>query len=151
MAAMDDEERAQIEILIHAKEDSAASLMTVDFISCPDTHTVSQALELIRKYADEVESIAYVYCTDEEMHLTGVISLRDLILASPGEVLANVMNKRLITLSLDDDWDAIATQFMKLRFRALPVVDSEGRMLGIVTFLHSFDELLPYYSRLAAA
>lgn len=151
MAAMDDEERAQIEILIHAKEDSAASLMTVDFISCPDASTVSEALELIRKYADEVDSITYVYCTDEEMHLRGVVSLRDLILSPPETVLADIMNKRLVTLSLDDDWDAVATQFMKLRFRALPVVDREGRMLGIVTFLHSFDELLPYYSRLAAA
>lgn len=150
LAAMEDEERAQIELLIHAAPDSVASLMTVDFISCSEMYTCAQALALLRQYADEIESITYVYCTDEALHLRGVVSLRNLILAKPTTTLAEIMNQRLVTLDLNDDWDAVANQFLKLRFRALPVVDEDGRMLGIVTFLHSFDELIPYYYRLAS-
>lgn len=149
MAAMEEEERSQIESLIQAKEQSAASLMTVDFISCGQTATVSDALALLREYADEVESITYVYCTDEG-RLTGVVSIRELILACPEVPLSEIMNRRLVTLNLDDDWDEVAGQFLKLRFKALPVVDQASRILGIVTFHHSFIELLPYYHRLAA-
>lgn len=148
LAAMEEDDRAQIEVLVHAEEDSAASLMTVDFISCPEEFTVAQALAQIKAFADEVESITYVYCTDGEFHLTGVVSMRNLILAEPDMMLSEIMNRRLVTLKLDDDWNAVATQFLKLRFKALPVVDDEERLLGIVTFLHSFDELLPFYSKL---
>jgi CBS domain-containing protein len=150
MAAMEDEERNQIEILIQAKEESAASLMTVDFVSCLETHTVSHALELLKESADEIESITYVYCTDDEQHLTGVLSIRELILSGPEVILAEIMNRRLVILTLDEDWDTVAGQFLKLRFKALPVVDEASRILGIVTFHHSFLELLPYYHRLAA-
>ncbi len=150
LAAMEDEERAQIELLLHAPPESVASLMTVDFISCPETYTCAQALALLRQYADDIESITYVYCTDEVLHLRGVVSLRNLILAEPMTRLTEIMNQRLVTLSLDDDWDEVANQFLKLRFKALPVVDADSCMLGIVTFLHSFEELLPYYSKLAS-
>jgi magnesium transporter len=150
LAAMEDEERAQIELLVQAPPESVASLMTVDFISCPGTHNCSQALALLRQYADEIESITYVYCTDEEQHLRGVVSLRNLILAEPTSSLSAIMNQRLVTLGLSDDWDAVAGQFLKLRFKALPVVDADDHMLGIVTFMHSFDELIPYYSKLVA-
>ena len=150
LAAMEDEERAQIELLVQAAPESVASLMTVDFISCPESHTCSQALVLLKQYADEIESITYVYCTDDELNLRGVVSLRNLMLAEPSTSLMEIMNQRLVTLGLEDDWDTAANLFLKLRFKALPVVDTDNHMLGIVTFMHSFDELLPYYSKLAA-
>jgi len=149
LAAMEDEERAQIELLVQAAPESVASLMTVDFISCPESYTCSQALALLRQYADEIESITYVFCTNEELNLRGVVSLRNLILSEPSASLIEIMNQRLVTLGLDDDWDTAANLFLKLRFKALPVVDADNHMLGIVTFMHSFDELLPYYSKLA--
>lgn len=147
MAAMEEEDRGQIRLLIQADEDSAASLMTVDFISCPETYTAAEALTFIREHADKIDSITYVYCLDESLHLQGVVSLRDLIIADSNDFLSDLMNQRLVTLGLDDKWEMIASQFLKLRFRALPVVDESSRMLGIVTFLHSFDELLPYYHK----
>lgn len=148
MAAMEAEERAQIEMLAQAEEDTAASLMTVDFISCPKDRTSADALDLIRESADEIESITYIYCVDEQCRLSGVLSLRDLILSRPDTVLSETMNQRLVTLKPDDDYETVAGQFMKLRFKALPVVDEDCRIMGIVTFQHSFDELLSYYSRL---
>jgi magnesium transporter len=150
LAAMEEEDRALIEILIHAREDSAASLMTVDFIACPEDYNVAQAMKVLKEYAGEVESITYVYCMEEESRLRGVVSVRNLILSEPTTPLTDIMNRRLVTLSLDDDWETVANQFLKLKFKALPVVDGDGHLLGLVTFFHSFDELLPYYHRLAA-
>ena len=150
MAAMEDEERAQLELLVQAEADTAASLMTVDFISCPETYTSAGALALLKQNADEIETITYVYCVDEASRLSGVLSLRDLILSEAHTVLSQIMNQRLATLSPDDDWETVANQFLKLRFKALPVVNEDRNMLGIVTFQHSFDELLSYYHRLAS-
>jgi magnesium transporter len=149
MAAMEAEERAQIELLVQAEEDTAASLMTVDFISCPETYTSAGALELLKQNADEIETITYVYCVDEASHLCGVLSLRDLILSRTDTILSEIMNQRLATLRPDDDWEMVANQFLKLRFKALPVVDEDRKIVGIVNFQHSFDELLSYYHRLA--
>lgn len=150
MAAMEEEEREQIERLAQAEEDTAASLMTVDFISCPASYNASQALAEVRAQAKEIESITYIYCLDEQSRLCGVVSLRDLILAEPQVPLSEMMHRRLATLSRGDDWDTVADNFMKYRFKALPVVDPEGKMEGIVTFLHSFEELIPYYHKLAS-
>ncbi len=150
MAAMEDEERAQLELLAQAEEETAASLMTVDFVSCADTLTATQALTQLRHQAEEVEYISYLYCIDEEKRLRGVVSLRDLILAGPGFRLSEIMHQRLATLAREDDWDTVADQFWKYKFKAIPVVDKEGRMEGIVTFRHSFEELIPHYYKLAS-
>jgi sporulation protein YlmC with PRC-barrel domain len=150
MAAMEDEERSQLEILIQASEESAASLMTVDFLSCPERYTVCEAMEMIRGCADEIESITYIYCMDEEMRIQGVVSLRELILAESNTDLSEIMNKRIIALNPKDEWNTVANQFLKLGFKALPVVDDNGRMAGVVTFRHSFLELLPYYQKLTS-
>jgi magnesium transporter len=148
MAAMEEEDRAQLEPLVRAEDDTAASLMTVDFLSCPQSHTCAQALEMVRKNADDIEFISYIHCLDDESRLTGVVSLRNLLIAEPKMVLGNVMNRRLASLSPDDDWETVANLFLKYHFKALPVLDTEGRVLGTVTFKHSFDELLGYLAKL---
>ena len=150
MAAMEEEDRARLEPLVRAEENTAASLMTVDFLSCPATFTVTRTLEYIRRNADEVESINYVYCMDEEDRLAGVASLRDLLLSGSDAVLLDIMNRRLAVLRSCDDWESVANQFLKYCFKALPVIGDDGSLQGIVTFKHSFDELLNYYHRLAS-
>lgn len=150
MAAMEEEERAQLELLAQATEETAASLMTVDFIACADTLTAGEALAEVRLQAEDVEYITYLYCVDEAKRLRGVVSLRDLILAEPDVWLAEIMHQRLATLGREDDWDTVADQFWKYKFKALPVVDKEGRVEGIVTFRHSFEELIPHYYKLAS-
>ena len=150
MAAMDEEDRTRLEPLVRAEAETAASLMTVDFLSCPETYTSAQALEMVRLNADEIEFITYIHCLDDESRLTGVASLRDLLLAEPDKLLLDVMNRRLATLNPQDEWETVAHQFLKYRFKALPVVDADSRIRGIVTFKHSFDELLDYYHKLAS-
>jgi magnesium transporter len=149
MDAMEPDERAQLEFLHKAEEETAASLMTVEFLALPESATVRDAINLVREKAREIESISYVYCLDDEGRVVGVASLRMLLLADPGVPLANVMNRRIVALAPDDDWDEVADQMMKYQLAALPVADPERRMLGIVMFKHSFDELLPYYYKLA--
>jgi magnesium transporter len=150
MAAMEPPEREQLEKLTSAEEDTAARLMTVDFIVCADSGTARDAWARVRQNAGEVESITYVYCLDAGGVLTGVVSLRDLIIADREAPLSEIMHPRLATLRRDDDFATVANVFWKYRFKALPVVDEQGKVEGIITFRHSFDELLPYYSRLAA-
>jgi Mg/Co/Ni transporter MgtE len=150
MAAMEPPERAQLQKLADAEEDTAAQLMTPDFIRCPDSGTARDAWERVRKYAGEFETITYVYCHDEKGVFTGVVSLRDLILVDRESPLAEVMHRRLASVQRGDDFAAVAAEFWKYRFKALPVMDAEGKVEGIITFRHSFDELLPYYSKLAA-
>jgi magnesium transporter len=148
LAAMEAEDRLSIEMLVQAEPDTAASVMTVDFIACPEAFTSAMALNLLRENADEIDSITYIYCTDEESRLKGVVSLRELLLSDPSMPLVEIMNTRLATLSPDDDLQSVAEQFLKFRFKAFPVTDEEGRLQGIVTMLHSFDELVPYYHKL---
>jgi magnesium transporter len=150
MAAMDEEDRSRLEPLVQAEAKTAASLMTVDFLFCSETLTAAQALAMLREKAEEVEFITYVHCLDDASRLTGVASLRNLLLAEPDANLLNVMKRRVATLDPDDDWETVANQFLKYHFKALPVVDESGRVAGIVTFKHSFDELLSYYHRLAS-
>jgi magnesium transporter len=122
--------------------------MTVDFISCPQTHTIRMALEMLKQNADEIASINYIHCIDDASRLVGVVSFRWLLLSEPATLLSEIMNQRLATLSPEEDWSTVANQFLKLRFKSLPVVGSDGRVQGIVTFRHSFDELLPFYHKL---
>jgi magnesium transporter len=145
---METEDREALEILVKAEEGTASSLMTFDFISCPESHTVKQAFQVLRERADDVESIAYIYCVDSENRLAGVVSLRDLIISYENAPLSEIMHPRLAALSADDDWKTVAEQFFKYKFRALPVVDPDRHIAGIVTFMHSFEELIPYYHKL---
>jgi len=150
MAAMEEEDRTRLEPLVQAEAETAASLMTVDFLSCPETYTASQALAMLREKAEEIEFITYIHCVDDQSCLTGVVSLRNLLLAESDRQLQHVMNRRLATLNADDDLETVATQFLKYHFKALPVVGDDHRVQGIVTFKHSFDELLSYYHKLAS-
>jgi len=150
MEKMEVDERTQIELLTRAEEDTAGSLMTTEFISTPVNRTVAQAMQLVKEKAAEIESINYVYCLDDDGQLIGVVSLRDLILADADTPLEEVMHRRLAALHRDDDWSEVAEQMMKYRFRALPVVDDDGRVRGIVDFKNSFDELVRYYYKLAS-
>lgn len=149
MAAMEEEEREQLERLSVAEEDTAASLMTVEFVSCPEEATAGEALEAVRSALDEVRFINYVYCTDRSGRLSGVVSLRRLLKTPADSPLARIITTRLTTLAPGDGFDETADLFFKFRLQAIPVTDAEGRIEGVVTFEHSFDELLPFYRKLA--
>ncbi len=149
MAQMEAGEREQLERLSGAEEDTAASVMTVEYLSCGASGTVADAMSVLRERVEDVSFFGYVYCLGDEDRLAGVISLRQIIRSDPAARLSDLMNRRITVLREDDDLDDVAEMFMKFRLHALPVVDREGRISGIVAFEHAFDELLPRFAKLA--
>ena len=149
MEAMEEDDRAQIEKLSQASADTAAGIMTSEFLSCRDTAPVQDALEILRQRFTEVDSRDYFYCVDDAGHLLGVTSILELAVADPQTPISTLMKRRLMTVKPDDDWAAVAELFYKYRFSSLPVVDDEMNVEGIIGFKHSFDELLPRYHAMA--
>ncbi len=120
------------ELLVH-KEDTAGGVMTNEFISYSLDITVQQAIERFKKDAEEIETVYYIYIIDDNGKLLGVTSLRELLLAEPHLRLSDIMTKKIITVTPDEDVNIIAEILSKYNLVALPVVDNEGYLLGIVT------------------
>jgi magnesium transporter len=113
-------------------EDTAGRIMTTEFFALPEDTTVAQAVEKIRE-AGEVEMIFYLYVTNAEGELSGVISLRQLLLAPPHETLGRVMTRSLITASVGTDQEEVARLASRYDLLAIPVVDELKRLVGLVT------------------
>jgi len=150
IAEVEEEERAQLEQLIAYEEKTAAALMTPEYIAIRPDHTVSEALEEVRRLADEIEGIYYVYVI-EEGRLAGVTTLRTLFRQPPERRIGEVMETRLITVSPEGELREVAELFQKYSLLACPVVDDESRLLGVILLKHAFDELLPEFRREAHA
>lgn len=120
-------------LLAHG-ENTAGGLMTPEAVRLRDSLTVGEILEELRSAPESVEMIYYVYLQDENDRLTGVISLRELIIADPNLPVSEVMHRDLITVGPDEDQERVASLIDRYDLLALPVVDEQGRLLGIVTF-----------------
>ncbi|MCB9846826.1 MAG: magnesium transporter [Phycisphaeraceae bacterium] len=118
--------------LIDYDPETAGGLMTTEFVSVPETRTVAQAIELIRKRRDEMVK-DFVYCTGIGGKLTGVIALRTLLLADPGEKVADIMQREITVLRPDVDQEEVGRIFDRYDYFTLPVVDADDRLLGVVT------------------
>ncbi|MCD8120314.1 MAG: magnesium transporter [Lachnospiraceae bacterium] len=127
------ETRNDINHLLQYKEDSAGSLMTIEYTALKEEWTVAQAMEEIRRTGMENETINICYVLTDSRELVGIVSLRDLILSDPDAALKDVMEDRPITVKTSDDQEEVAQDFQKYDFTAMPVVDSENRMVGIIT------------------
>ncbi len=126
-------ERSDIRKLLSYEEDSAGSIMTTEYASLPEEITVSEALERLRKQAPDRETIYYVYILDEGRRLRGLVSLRELILAKPDTALVDIMHKDVISVRVDDDQEFVARELARYDFIAIPVVDNQHQLVGIVT------------------
>ncbi len=140
---MEEEEREEVKGLLAYPEDSAGGLMTTEYVTVPPQITAAQAIELLRKEALEAETIFYVYVTDEEEHLLGVFSLRELILAQPEAKVADFMERKVIKVCLETPSEEVVRVMAKYDLLALPVVDDENRIHGIVTADDAVDLILP--------
>jgi Mg/Co/Ni transporter MgtE len=130
------------ELLAHPERE-AGGMMTTSYLSFSPSTTVKEALEKIRSEAADVDLVYYVYVTDEDEHLLGVISLKDLILATEDQKLENIMDERVISVKLDDKDDTIAEQFAKYAFTAIPVVDENEKMQGTIIFKNLLEIVAP--------
>jgi len=132
--------------LLGYREDTAGAMMTTRFVACHDDDTVSEAIETLRQAPDDFPSIHYLYVLNQYNKLTGVLSLRTLVLANPTDLLRDVMyDDDLITVLPEEDEEEVADIISKYNLASLPVVDEHGKMLGIVTFDDAFDVIEDEY------
>jgi|LJSS01.1.fsa_nt_gb magnesium transporter len=134
LALLDPEDFREASFLLGFPEQSVGRLMTPDFIALRPYWTVREALEYIRRYGQDSETLNHLYVTDDEGHLLGELPLRALVLAEESAVIADIMNYSVVSLSAFDDRESAVHAMQKYDLPVLPVVDSDGVLLGIVTF-----------------
>ena len=127
------ENRKLINQYLQYPEDSAGSLMTNEYVYLKQTLTVNQALAVIRANGVDKETINKCYVLDDQHHLDGVVSLRDLILADPHARVGDIMRTNVISVNTNDDQEEVAKMFSKYDMLSMPVVDRENRLVGIIT------------------
>jgi magnesium transporter len=132
-------ERQNVLKLINYPEDSAGAHMTTDYAILRPDSDVQTALEQVRLQAATKETIYYIYVVDSARRLLGLVSLRDLIVAHRRSLVSDIMSTQVISVRADDDIEEVATLSSRYDFLAVPVVDAEGRMLGIITFDDLYD------------
>ncbi len=133
LAELSPEERRVTAQLLGYESETAGRLMTTEFIDLKEFFSVSQALKLVRQRATVSETIYSLYVTDKERHLTGILSLRDLVVADPESLIGEVMTREVVNVRTDTDQEEVARAIQRYDFLALPVVDLEKRLVGIVT------------------
>jgi magnesium transporter len=129
--------------LLSFPEDTAGGLMTTEYVSVSVGLTAQECIEALRVLEPEAEHVYYVYVLDEEEHLIGVLSLRDLIVARPDTPIAQFIRRNVFTVHLDANRDEVAAMMSKYNLMALPVVDSEDRLRGIITVDDALESVLP--------
>lgn len=136
---------AAVRLLLSYPEHSAGGLMTTDFVIALEDETTQQAVEYIRAQLDKPDLVYYVYVVDDpdNQYLVGVVSLRDLLLAERDQPLRDYMRRDLRTIHPDESSTEVARLMTEYNLLALPVVDEEGRMLGLVTADDALEVLLP--------
>ncbi|HOO27641.1 MAG TPA: magnesium transporter [Lachnospiraceae bacterium] len=133
LANASSETRRDINHLLRYPEDSAGSVMTVEFVDLKETLTVQQAIEQIRRVGIDSETINICYVLDKERHLIGTVSLRYLLIRRADEMIGDFMNDNIIAVNTMTDQEEVAMLFSKYDFTAMPVVDNENRLVGIIT------------------
>ena len=135
------QEQRAIRQLLGYREDTAGRIMTSEFAALPEDKTVADAVELLRGLDEDFESVRYVYLSDEDNKLSGVVTLNALIVAEPETPLADICTREVITASPEDDQEDVAEDIAKYNLLAMPVVADDGHLLGIVTVDDALDVL----------
>jgi len=143
LALMAKDEADDVRKLLAYPENSAGGIMTTEYAAIQPNLTASEAIKSLRSMADEVETMFYVYVIDEEEHLVGAFSLNNLIFARPGQKVSDFMTERVITVNLTDDQETVAQTVAKYDLVAVPVVDDQNRLHGIVTADDALDKVIP--------
>ncbi|MCJ8006011.1 magnesium transporter [Lederbergia wuyishanensis] len=153
LSIMDHVAAQEIKGLLHYEEYTAGSIMTTEYIAISANQTVRSAMYILKKEAPKAETIYYVYVVDEDGRLVGVISLRDLIISSDDTMISDIMFDRIVSISVSADQEEAAKQMRDYDLLALPVVDFQNHLLGIITVDDIIDvideEASDDYSKLA--
>ena len=133
------EDRSEINKLLKFKDDSAGSIMTTEFVELKREMTVGEALDHIRRVAPDKETVYTCYVTDGTRHLLGLVTALALLTSPTDKKIGDLMNEHVISAKTSDDREEVAKTLTKYDFLALPVVDSEDRLVGIVTVDDALD------------
>ena len=137
----DPDTRKSINEILKYPDDSAGSIMTTEFVDLKETMTVEDALKRIRRTGPDKETINICYVIDDGRHLLGLLSIRTLLLSEEDDVIHDIMQTNIISVQTLDDQEAVARSLSKYGFLALPVVDQENRLVGIITVDDAMDVL----------
>ncbi|MDD3400921.1 MAG: magnesium transporter [Eubacteriales bacterium] len=137
----DAETRKQINEILKYPEDSAGSIMTTEFVELRPHMTVADAIKSIRRSGIEKETINTCYITMPDRTLSGQITIRAIIIADDDDLVEDIMEQHVISVSTMDDQETVAQMFQKYDLLSLPVVDKENRLVGIVTVDDAIDVL----------
>jgi magnesium transporter len=140
---MESDEAADVRRLLSFPEESAGGIMTTDYVSIHPDLTVEEAIIFLRQNASDVDTISYIYVTDADERMLGVLSLSELVLANPSQPLREVMKRRYVSVQLQESQDEVARLISKYDLRAVPVLDEQKRLHGIVTADDALDKILP--------
>ena len=140
---MERDEAEEVQELLGYPEDSAGGLMTTEFVALDEGLTASEAIDRLRELEPDAETIYYVYVTDEEGRLVGVLSLRDLIVARPDARIADVMIREPVAVAVTADEDEVAEVVAHYNLLAVPVVNEQQHLIGIVTVDDAIDTVIP--------
>lgn len=127
------ETRKDINQLLKYPEDSAGSIMTVEFIDLKENNTVKEAINKIKKEVSDKETIDTCFVVDKGRHLLGIVTLRDLLLSEPDDTMSDIMTNYQTQITTLTDQEEVANDFKKYDVTSMPVVDSENRLVGIIT------------------
>ena len=133
------QDQARIRNLLGYREKTAGGIMTTEFVWVYEDATVAQTIEKIRSKREDYDTVHYIYSIDAQGRLIGAVSLRSLVLATPETSIFDLSTRDLITASPDDDQEEVAENISKYDLLAMPVVDEDGKLLGIVTIDDALD------------
>ncbi len=143
LAQLPDERELDLRELASHPEHSAGALMTTEMTVVRRGTSAGAALQWIRGAHPDQHAMTYVYVLGEDERLTGVVSLRDLVLAEPGDAVDDIMEGDVVTATADLDEEEVGRRMTRYNLLALPVVDDDQRLLGIVTLDDALDAILP--------
>jgi magnesium transporter len=143
LALMERDEAEELGGLLAYPEDTAGGMMTTEFVAVPAELTAGETIDRLRELEPDAETIYYVYVVDGEGRLVGVLSLRDLIVARPTTPIGEVMIDEPVAVGVLTDHDDVAGLVARYNLLAVPVVDGENRLVGIVTVDDAIDTILP--------
>lgn len=141
LSRMKREDSEELSDLLTYEPDTAGGLMSPDVVSVRDDQTVAEAIETLRHQAEEAETLYYAYVVEKDDTLLGVLALRDLVLARPQETVRSIARTDVVSLPVDMDAEEVTNVFDKYNYLALPVVDSQQHLLGIVTVDDVMDQM----------
>ncbi len=132
LALMKTEDSTEVADILKYPKDTAGGIMTTEFFSLPEDATAQDAIRRLQQ-ATDAEMVFYIYVTDKEDHLVGVLSLRQLLTVPPATPLKNIMTRDVISVAVDMDQEEVARQVASYNLLAIPVVEKDGTLVGIIT------------------